>query len=131
MIHTCINPYIHASKKVRHSATFKTQNSTASCHRAGRHYRVHPERGGGALPGQDAGIPLRRIHGARVSGKSGCGVTSARSGLSASEFSAFGPADGKIAWAALAERQAVWEPEFLPSREHAVIREGEGDRPKT
>ena len=49
-----------------------------------------------------------------------------RSGFCASEFSAFGPADGKIAWAALAERHAVREPEFLPSREHAVIREGEG-----
>lgn len=80
MGHMCLNPYkqhltcetqVYESthsrfKKVRRSAAFKTQISTASCHRAGRHYRIHPERGGGALPGQDAGIPLRFIHGARV-----------------------------------------------------------------
>ena len=82
MGHICLNSYkqyltgdtqvyesIHLCfEKVRHPAAFKTQISTASCHRAGRHYRVHPERGGGALPGQDAG-------GESGDGTDGVGIT--------------------------------------------------------
>ena len=121
-----MNPHIHASKKS--AVPLLLRHKSAPPPATGQEdITGYIRRGEGALcRGRTRAFAPVHSWSACLFGRAAAGASPGRSGFCASEFSAFGPADGKIAWAALAERHAVREPEFLPSREHAVIREGEG-----